>query len=123
MLQLERELVQARLKEAESQCALKEMQDKILDMEKVGVHEREALATCWHVFTTGPIVLCDNQISNKQQVSWVKSVILFTAAVKQSKGMLELQFPSSHPAHCLLCSGHIYRTSNRTKGQMPQVAK
>lgn len=43
MLQLERELVQARLKEAESQCALKEMQDKILDMEKVGVHEREAL--------------------------------------------------------------------------------
>lgn len=37
MLQLERELVQARLKEAESQCALKEMQDKILDMEKVGV--------------------------------------------------------------------------------------
>ncbi|KAM9358126.1 ecotropic viral integration site 5 protein homolog isoform 1-T1 [Symphorus nematophorus] len=31
---LERELVQARLKEAESQCALKEMQDKILDMEK-----------------------------------------------------------------------------------------
>ncbi|XP_055363964.1 EVI5-like protein isoform X2 [Betta splendens] len=33
-LQLERELVQARLKEAESQCALKEMQDKILDMEK-----------------------------------------------------------------------------------------
>lgn len=36
MLQLERELVQARLKEAESQCALKEMQDKILDMEKVG---------------------------------------------------------------------------------------
>lgn len=38
MLQLERELVQARLKEAESQCALKEMQDKILDMEKVGSH-------------------------------------------------------------------------------------
>lgn len=36
VLQLERELVQARLKEAESQCALKEMQDKILDMEKVG---------------------------------------------------------------------------------------
>lgn len=35
VLQLERELVQARLKEAESQCALKEMQDKILDMEKV----------------------------------------------------------------------------------------
>lgn len=35
MLQLERELVQARLMEAESQCALKEMQDKILDMEKV----------------------------------------------------------------------------------------
>ncbi|XP_072295533.1 ecotropic viral integration site 5 protein homolog isoform X2 [Eucyclogobius newberryi] len=34
MLQLERELVQARLKEAESQCALKEMQDKILDMEQ-----------------------------------------------------------------------------------------
>lgn len=27
--------MQARLKEAESQCALKEMQDKILDMEKV----------------------------------------------------------------------------------------
>lgn len=35
VLQLERELVQARLKEAESQCALKEMQDKILEMEKV----------------------------------------------------------------------------------------
>ncbi|XP_059416354.1 ecotropic viral integration site 5 protein homolog isoform X5 [Carassius carassius] len=34
ILQLERELVQARFKEAESQCALKEMQDKILDMEK-----------------------------------------------------------------------------------------
>uniref|UniRef100_A0A3Q2CVR3 Ecotropic viral integration site 5b n=1 Tax=Cyprinodon variegatus TaxID=28743 RepID=A0A3Q2CVR3_CYPVA len=34
VLQLEKELVQARLKEAESQCALKEMQDKILDMEK-----------------------------------------------------------------------------------------
>ncbi|XP_045063637.1 ecotropic viral integration site 5 protein homolog isoform X4 [Coregonus clupeaformis] len=34
ILQLERELVQARLKEAESQCALKEMQDKILDIEK-----------------------------------------------------------------------------------------
>ncbi|KAL4608314.1 hypothetical protein GN956_G25274 [Arapaima gigas] len=34
ILQLERELVQARLKEAESQCALKEMQDKVLDMEK-----------------------------------------------------------------------------------------
>ncbi|XP_051569135.1 EVI5-like protein isoform X2 [Myxocyprinus asiaticus] len=34
ILQLERELVQARLKEAESHCALKEMQDKILDMEK-----------------------------------------------------------------------------------------
>ncbi|XP_057193587.1 ecotropic viral integration site 5 protein homolog isoform X3 [Triplophysa rosa] len=34
ILQLERELVQARLKDAESQCALKEMQDKILHMEK-----------------------------------------------------------------------------------------
>ncbi|XP_029355127.1 ecotropic viral integration site 5 protein homolog isoform X6 [Echeneis naucrates] len=34
VMQLERELVQARLKEAESQCALKEMQDKVLDMEK-----------------------------------------------------------------------------------------
>ncbi|XP_041133145.1 ecotropic viral integration site 5 protein homolog isoform X4 [Polyodon spathula] len=34
VLQLEQELVQARLKEAESQCALKEMQDKILDVEK-----------------------------------------------------------------------------------------
>ncbi|XP_068600057.1 ecotropic viral integration site 5 protein homolog [Brachionichthys hirsutus] len=34
VLQLERELVQARLKEAESHCALKEMQDKVLDMEK-----------------------------------------------------------------------------------------
>ncbi|XP_056270075.1 EVI5-like protein isoform X3 [Pseudoliparis swirei] len=34
VLQLERELVQARLKEAESQCALKEMQDKILDIEQ-----------------------------------------------------------------------------------------
>lgn len=63
MLQLERELVQARLKEAESQCALKEMQDKILDMEKVSVHGREALlrlqpSSC---VTTRPIVLCDNQ--------------------------------------------------------------
>jgi len=37
VLQLERELVQARLKEAESQCALKEMQDKILDMERVNI--------------------------------------------------------------------------------------
>lgn len=35
MLQLEKELVQARLSEAESQCALKEMQDKVLDIEKV----------------------------------------------------------------------------------------
>ncbi|XP_066548316.1 ecotropic viral integration site 5 protein homolog isoform X4 [Amia ocellicauda] len=34
ILQLEKELVQARLKEAESQCAMKEMQDKVLDMEK-----------------------------------------------------------------------------------------
>ncbi|XP_041913892.1 ecotropic viral integration site 5 protein homolog isoform X4 [Alosa sapidissima] len=34
ILQLEKELVQARLKEAESQCALKEMQDKILDIER-----------------------------------------------------------------------------------------
>ncbi|XP_031431289.1 EVI5-like protein isoform X2 [Clupea harengus] len=34
ILQLETELVQARLKEAESQCALKEMQDKMLDMER-----------------------------------------------------------------------------------------
>lgn len=34
-MQLEQELVQARLKEAESQCALKEMQDKILEIEKV----------------------------------------------------------------------------------------
>ncbi|XP_027002157.1 EVI5-like protein isoform X1 [Tachysurus fulvidraco] len=34
ILQLERELVQARLKEAESQCALKEMQDKILEIEQ-----------------------------------------------------------------------------------------
>ncbi|XP_069049999.1 ecotropic viral integration site 5 protein homolog isoform X2 [Lepisosteus oculatus] len=34
VLQLERELVQARLREAESQCALKDMQDKVLDMEK-----------------------------------------------------------------------------------------
>ncbi|XP_056605782.1 ecotropic viral integration site 5 protein homolog isoform X3 [Triplophysa dalaica] len=34
ILQLERELVQARLKDAESLCALKEMQDKILHMEK-----------------------------------------------------------------------------------------
>ncbi|XP_057410949.1 ecotropic viral integration site 5 protein homolog isoform X7 [Balaenoptera acutorostrata] len=32
--QLEKELVQARLSEAESQCALKEMQDKVLDIEK-----------------------------------------------------------------------------------------
>lgn len=35
VLQLEKELVQARLREAEAQCALKEMQDKVLDMEKV----------------------------------------------------------------------------------------
>lgn len=42
VLQLERELVQARLKEAESQCALKEMQDKILDMEKVGDADKAA---------------------------------------------------------------------------------
>ncbi|XP_062959932.1 ecotropic viral integration site 5 protein homolog isoform X5 [Cynocephalus volans] len=34
VLQLEKELVQARLSEAESQCALKEMQDKLLDIEK-----------------------------------------------------------------------------------------
>ncbi|XP_078264351.1 ecotropic viral integration site 5 protein homolog isoform X5 [Rhinoraja longicauda] len=34
VLQLETELVQARLREAETQCALKEMQDKILDIEK-----------------------------------------------------------------------------------------
>ncbi|KAG8555692.1 hypothetical protein GDO81_017780 [Engystomops pustulosus] len=34
VLQLEKELVQARLKEAESHCAMKEMQDKILDIEK-----------------------------------------------------------------------------------------
>nr|XP_033771963.1 ecotropic viral integration site 5 protein homolog isoform X3 [Geotrypetes seraphini] len=34
VLQLEKELVQARLKEAESHCAMKEMQDKILEMEK-----------------------------------------------------------------------------------------
>ncbi|XP_073427552.1 ecotropic viral integration site 5 protein homolog isoform X3 [Dendrobates tinctorius] len=34
VLQLEKELVQARLMEAESHCAMKEMQDKILDIEK-----------------------------------------------------------------------------------------
>ncbi|XP_051788751.1 EVI5-like protein isoform X2 [Erpetoichthys calabaricus] len=34
VLQLEKELVQARLSEAESRCALKDMQDKILEMEK-----------------------------------------------------------------------------------------
>ncbi|XP_042113738.1 ecotropic viral integration site 5 protein homolog isoform X5 [Peromyscus maniculatus bairdii] len=34
VLQLEKELVQARLSEAESQCALKEMQDKVLEIEK-----------------------------------------------------------------------------------------
>ncbi|XP_036706890.1 ecotropic viral integration site 5 protein homolog isoform X6 [Balaenoptera musculus] len=34
LIQLEKELVQARLSEAESQCALKEMQDKVLDIEK-----------------------------------------------------------------------------------------
>ncbi|XP_061489662.1 ecotropic viral integration site 5 protein homolog isoform X4 [Rhineura floridana] len=34
ILQLEKELVQARLSEAESHCALKEMQDKVLEMEK-----------------------------------------------------------------------------------------
>uniref|UniRef100_A0A673JMP6 Ecotropic viral integration site 5b n=1 Tax=Sinocyclocheilus rhinocerous TaxID=307959 RepID=A0A673JMP6_9TELE len=44
ILQLERELVQARLQEAESQCALKEMQDKILNMEKSRSSNREAEA-------------------------------------------------------------------------------
>ncbi|NXG34480.1 EVI5 protein, partial [Dromaius novaehollandiae] len=34
VLQLEKELVQARLSEAESHCALKEMQDKVLEMKK-----------------------------------------------------------------------------------------
>ncbi|XP_073449242.1 ecotropic viral integration site 5 protein homolog isoform X2 [Aquarana catesbeiana] len=34
VLQLEKELVHARLKEAESHCAMKEMQDKILEIEK-----------------------------------------------------------------------------------------
>ena len=34
MLQLEKELVQAQMSEAESQCALKEMQDKVPDIEK-----------------------------------------------------------------------------------------
>ncbi|XP_044156440.1 ecotropic viral integration site 5 protein homolog isoform X4 [Bufo gargarizans] len=34
VLQLEKELVQARLKEAESHCAMKDMQDKILEIEK-----------------------------------------------------------------------------------------
>ncbi|KAJ8375283.1 hypothetical protein SKAU_G00058630 [Synaphobranchus kaupii] len=34
ILQLETELVHARLKEAESQCAMKEMQDKVLEMKK-----------------------------------------------------------------------------------------
>ncbi|NXA34017.1 EVI5 protein, partial [Eudromia elegans] len=34
VLQLEKELVQARLSEAEYHCALKEMQDKVLEMEK-----------------------------------------------------------------------------------------
>ncbi|XP_067394572.1 ecotropic viral integration site 5 protein homolog isoform X3 [Emydura macquarii macquarii] len=34
VLQLEKELVQARLSEAEAHCALKEMQDKVLEMEK-----------------------------------------------------------------------------------------
>ncbi|XP_060088174.1 ecotropic viral integration site 5 protein homolog isoform X3 [Heteronotia binoei] len=34
VLRLEKELVQARLSEAESHCALKEMQDKVLEMEK-----------------------------------------------------------------------------------------
>ncbi|XP_042317961.1 ecotropic viral integration site 5 protein homolog isoform X3 [Sceloporus undulatus] len=34
VLQLEKELVQARLSEAESHCAMKEMQDKVLEMEK-----------------------------------------------------------------------------------------
>ncbi|NWV65589.1 EVI5 protein, partial [Malurus elegans] len=34
VLQLEKELFQARLSEAESHCALKEMQDKVLEMEK-----------------------------------------------------------------------------------------
>ncbi|XP_040264591.1 ecotropic viral integration site 5 protein homolog isoform X5 [Bufo bufo] len=34
VLQLEKELVQARLKEAESHCAMKDMQDKMLEIEK-----------------------------------------------------------------------------------------
>jgi hypothetical protein len=41
VLQLEKELVQARLSEAESQCALKEMQDKVLDIEKVRSYPSE----------------------------------------------------------------------------------
>ncbi|KAJ8270909.1 hypothetical protein GJAV_G00120630 [Gymnothorax javanicus] len=47
VLLLERELVQARLKEAESQSALQDMQEKILSMEKeelIGVKLREAEA-------------------------------------------------------------------------------
>lgn len=51
VLQLERELVQARLKEAESQCALKEMQDKILDMEKVSGLRHQVLLRC-HCMTS-----------------------------------------------------------------------
>lgn len=57
MLQLEKELVQARLSEAESQCALKEMQDKVLDIEKVRTTipkleemcDRYLLSTYWAV--------------------------------------------------------------------------
>lgn len=53
MLQLEKELVQARLSEAESHCALKEMQDKVLEMEKV--NQTRTLYTEQHSKqTTGP---------------------------------------------------------------------
>lgn len=53
--------MQARLKEAESQCALKEMQDKILDMEKVGYLRHDALLqSCFlHPYTYVAAVLKD----------------------------------------------------------------
>lgn len=55
--------MQARLKEAESQCALKEMQDKILDMEKVGYLRHDALLqACF--FTSIYICCCSFKTYN-----------------------------------------------------------
>ncbi|XP_025893756.1 ecotropic viral integration site 5 protein homolog isoform X2 [Nothoprocta perdicaria] len=59
VLQLEKELVQARLSEAEYHCALKEMQDKVLEMEKKPLF---IIASCF----SNPNVLrevCEEQIA------------------------------------------------------------